>query len=278
MSFEFISFSIKSISGTQDTFADLALNRPDVANAFNAKVIDELVDALEQASQVENLRFLLLSGKGKHFSAGADLEWMKSSANLSKEENIKDANKLIKLMENFDRFPLPTITVTKGAVYGGAVGLVACSDIAIATDSAKFCLSEVKLGLLPAVILPYLTRKIRYGQLRRLGLTAKVFDAQEALEYGLVQNVCSQDQLNATIQSEVKNILSCSPKAQKELKELQHYILTDSTRQSERTAQTIANMRVSKEAQAGLGAFFSKKAMPWHISLAEKEGMIDVES
>jgi len=148
---------IKKIDANRDDcIGFVSISRPEVANALSAQVMQELTDHLAVLSSTPHLRAVILRGKGKHFSAGADLNWMKASAALTKSENEVDARKLAFLFESLYQLSVPTIAVVSGAAYGGAVGLTAACDFAIATTSAKFCLSEVKLGLLPAVILPYL--------------------------------------------------------------------------------------------------------------------------
>ncbi len=250
-----------------DSIGILSIARPDAANAFSAAVMQELTDHLAKLKTTAHLRAVVLRGKGKHFSAGADLNWMKASAALSKPENEADARKLTLLFESLYQLPVPTIAAVTGAAYGGAVGLTAACDYAVATTSAKFCLSEVKLGLLPAVILPYLARKISSGQLRRLSLSARVFNANEALNVGLVQRVCADTELEQVLKDEISQILSCSPEAQKELKILQHKLMLKSFAQNEDTVEAIAKIRTSDSAQAGLKAFFEETATPWNIQL-----------
>lgn len=247
--------------------AVLSIARPDAANAFSAEVMTELTDHFHALAADKTLRALILTGKGKHFSAGADLKWMKASALLSKEENERDADRLTAMFEALYQLPVPTIAVVKGAAYGGAVGLTAACDYAIAVLSAKFCLSEARLGLMPAVILPYLARKIPAGQLRRLGLSARVFGADEALAYGLVQRICTEAELTAVLQDELTNILQCSPVAQREIKLLQHELMVHGNAQTPATAKAIANLRTTPSAQAGLKAFFEKSASPWNTTL-----------
>jgi len=254
-------------SNRDDCIAVLAIARPEAANAFNADVMQELTDHVISLALKPHLRAVILKGKGGHFSAGADLNWMKASAALSKTENEEDARKLTKLFESLYNLPVPTIAAVTGAAYGGAVGLTAACDYAVATTSAKFCLSEVKLGLLPAVILPYLARKISIGQLRRLSLSARVFNATEALDAGLVQRVCSETELEQVLKDEIAHIVSCSPEAQRDLKTLQHKLMIKSFAQTEDTVQAIAKIRTSKSAQAGLKAFFEKSDSPWNIQL-----------
>ena len=258
-----------------DCVAVLSIARPEVANAFSAEVMQELTDHLAALKTTPHLRTVILRGKGKHFSAGADLNWMKASAALSKSENEIDARKLTLLFESLYNLPVPTIAAVTGAAYGGAVGLTAACDYAVATTGAKFCLSEVKLGLLPAVILPYLARKISCGHLRRLSLSAKVFNAQDAQAVGLVQRICEETELEKVLKEEISQILTCSPEAQKELKILQHKLMLKSFEQNEDTVQAIAKIRTSSSAQTGLKAFFEKSESPWNIQLPTEWNLDD---
>lgn len=247
--------------------AILSLNRPDAANAFNDAVISGAVQALSEVKRRPGCRALIVRGKGKHFSAGADLAWMKASAQLTVEENRRDAQKLTELFESLANLPMPTLGLIHGSAYGGAVGLAACCDITIATRSARFCLSEIRLGLLPAVILPYLARKMRIGDLRRLALTARPFDAEEAYRTGLVQQVVDDGELNLAARNELSLLLQGAPEAQAELKVLMQRVVEDSLKQGAHTAEVIAKLRAGTTGQAGLNAFFTKQAAPWVLTL-----------
>jgi methylglutaconyl-CoA hydratase len=251
-----------------ETVALLALDRPGAANAFNDAVIKELVAALAVVRARPGCRALILRGKGKHFSAGADLGWMKASAKLSFEDNRRDAEGLIELFESLATLPLPTIALVHGSAFGGAVGLTACCDIAIAAQSARFCLSEIRLGLMPAVIVPYLARRMRPGDLRRLALTARPFGADEALAAGLVQRVVGDDELEAAARAELELLLQGAPEAQTDLKILLQRVVEEGLRQGPHTAEAIAKLRAGPTGQAGLSAFFDKKPAPWAVKLA----------
>lgn len=239
----------------------LLLNRPESANAFSAQMMEEITEHFSSLSKLNDVRALVVTGEGKHFSAGADLNWMQSAAKLSFEENISDAEKLRAMFEAIVNLQIPKIAAIKGAVYGGAVGLVACCDFAIAHEQARFCLSEAKLGLLPAVISPYLMRKMRPGQLRRLSLTATVFSANEAKEYGLVEVVASD--LEQSLNSELGNILACGPEAQQAINKLFNHLRENGADQCDDTVQAIAKARTGNEGQAGLNSFFTKTTSPW---------------
>jgi methylglutaconyl-CoA hydratase len=249
------------------TVAVLTLARPAQANAFSARMMDEIISYCSDLKDRSDLRALVIGGEGKHFSAGADLDWMKTSSTLTFDENIRDASRLTGMFETLLAVRAPKIAAIQGAVYGGAVGLVACCDFAVAHKDAKFCLSEVKLGLLPAVISPYLYRKISPGQLRRAALTARVMSAAEAKEYGLVEVVT--ENLKESVLSEVNAVLACAPDAQKNLNMLLDHLRDNSLRQTTETVHAIARARTGSEGQAGLQCFFDKSTQPWIRALAE---------
>lgn len=263
------SLDLRSLlPGKADRVAVLALDRPTAANAFNDAVMRECIEHLETIAKTADVRALILRGKGKHFSAGADLGWMKASAKLSYAANVKDAGALTALFEALVNMEIPTIAVVSGSAFGGAVGLTACCDYAIGTESAKFSLSEVKLGLAPAVIMPYLARKMRQGSLRRLALTGKLFDAREALSAGLLERVVADAELTATVREEIGLLLAGSPAAQSETKSLLNRVMQDGCKQGSHTAEAIAKLRTSPAGQAGLTAFFDKQPAPWASTLA----------
>jgi methylglutaconyl-CoA hydratase len=245
----------------QSFFGILKLNRPEVANALSAKMIERMDQILNDLPQ--KLRFLVITGEGKNFCAGADLHWMKESAKLDQAANKKDAEKLVHMYEALYNVSVPTLAVVQGAAYGGAVGLAAACDYVIATRSARFCLSEVKVGLIPAVILPYVARKMNYGSLKRYSLTADRIGATQALECGLVQVVVPDEELDSFMQSEIDLLLAASPEAQRAFKKLQKDLREKGWPQGKVCAEAIANIRVCEEAQKGLKAFFNKQSPPW---------------
>jgi len=249
---------------TREQVASLIINRPDAANAFNAEVLDAITTKLQQIKEDPSVRLLLFQSYGKHFSSGADLHWMKESAKLSEQRNREDAQKLIAMFEELYHLPIPTIAVIKGAAYGGAVGIVACCDYAVATENARFCLSEVRVGLLPAVILPYLSRKIRSADLRRLTLTGRVFSSEEAKNLGLIiDTVESGAAMDEWLKRETNHLLLASPNAQRAYKALQNTINQHSGAQGPYTAEAIAKIRTSESGQRGLQAFFDKREPEW---------------
>ncbi len=246
-------------------FATLWLNRPDKNNAFNAEMISELIEALGQINADPQLRFLLLRGRGKHFSAGADLAWMQASAKLDYQANLNDAHQLAGLMYSLQELKIPTLAVVQGAAFGGAVGLVSCCDIAIGADDALFSLSEVRIGLTPAVISPFVVQAIGQRATRRYALTAERFDGQHARELGLLAEVFPSAELDAQTEAWVANLLLNSPQAIQVTKDLLREVGngTPSPTLRSYTEQTIARIRVSEEGQEGLNAFLGKRSPSW---------------
>lgn len=246
----------------QNDIATLTLDRTDVHNAFNAEMIKEMIAALDDF-QSAGCRLLILNAKGKHFSAGADLHWMKQQITMTYHENVADAKQLARLMQSLDRFPHPTLALVNGAAYGGALGLICACDIAVANNDAKFCLSEVKIGLLPAVISPYVIRTIGERQSRRYMLTAEVFDASQALTMGLIHQI-SDDLTSAKMQFS-SQIMRNSPQAVSQCKQLIHKLEQQPIDDVviDLTSKQIADIRISTEGQEGLTAFLNKRQPNW---------------
>ena len=245
--------------------ATLTLNRPDVHNAFDDAMIAELILELKSLANNDDVRVLLLNANGKNFSAGADLNWMRSMAQKDFHQNHTDAEELATLMHRLDKFPKPTIAQVKGAAFGGALGLVACCDVAIAESKASFCLSEVKIGLIPAVISPYVMRAIGERQCRRYFLTAERFSATAALEMGLLHEVVAEGEIDTCTEQFIAGLLQNSPAALSAAKALIHNIYNRkiSNNVIAHTTQAIAEIRVSDEGQEGLSAFLEKRKPAW---------------
>ncbi|RUO65585.1 methylglutaconyl-CoA hydratase [Pseudidiomarina planktonica] len=243
--------------------ARLTMNRPDVHNAFNDAMIAELLQKLAQVDQHPRARVLVLQANGKSFSAGADLNWMRSMAEKDRAENVADASQLSLLMQRLDELSKPTFCLVQGAAFGGAVGLAACCDIALATPRASFCLSEVKIGLIPAVISPYVIRAMGVRQARRYMLTAERFDAETARACGLIHTVA--DDLEEALAPLLDAILANGPAALQACKTLIAQVglqpITATVRQT--TIEHIADIRVSAEGQEGLAAFLEKRSANW---------------
>lgn len=246
-------------------FVTLWLNRPDKNNAFNAQMIRELIIALERIRNDSSLRFLLLRARGRHFSAGADLTWMQESANLDYDTNLGDARELSELMYSLAKLKVPSLAVVQGAAYGGALGLISCCDMAIGADDAQLCLSEVKIGLTPAVISPFVVQAIGERHARRYALTAERFDGLRAREIGLLAEAYPAAELEQQTQQWIANLLLNSPQAMRIskdlLREVGHGELTPALRRYCENA--IARIRVSPEGQEGLRAFLQKREPSW---------------
>jgi methylglutaconyl-CoA hydratase len=245
--------------------ASLMLNRPQVHNAFNEEVIAELTTAFISLDADKNIRAVLLKGAGKSFSAGADLAWMRKMAAATEPENRADAMRLAELLKVLDRLQKPTIAVVQGAAFGGGIGLIAACDIAIAAESASFCLSEVKLGLIPAAISPYVIAAIGERACRRYFLTAERFSSTEAHRLGLIHQVVADESLNDAVHAIVAQLKMGGPQAQSAAKDLIHSV----TRRPvddvliEDTARRIAAQRMSEEGREGVGAFLAKRKPAW---------------
>lgn len=245
--------------------ARLRLDRPALHNAFDAGLISALTAALDQVADDPEVRVVVLEGSGASFSAGADLNWMRGMASASEAENRDDALALARLMRTLDELPKPTIARVQGAAFGGGVGLVACCDIAIGVPTARFGLTESKLGLLPAVISPYVIHAIGPRQARRWFATAEIFDAAEALRIGLLHEVVEADALDAAVQRQVALLLKAGPVASASAKQLVRTVCahSDGARHDADNAALIARLRVSPEGQEGLSAFLDKRTPRW---------------
>ncbi|MDN7126687.1 enoyl-CoA hydratase/isomerase family protein [Pseudidiomarina sp. 1ASP75-14] len=257
MSYRYITLNVA------DQVATLTLNRPEVHNAFDDVMIGELLDAFDTIEQHQDCRMVVLASTGRNFSAGADLGWMRSMADKNYDENIADAKQLAQLMERLDQLSKPTLALVQGAAFGGAVGLAACCDIVLAEERSSFCLSEVKIGLIPAVISPYVMRAIGTRQARRYMLTAERFAAPEALQMGLVHEIVSD--FDSALERYRDTLLSNSPAAVTAAKQL----IADLDQQpidaphQRLTIERIAEIRVSSEGQEGLSAFLEKRSPNW---------------
>lgn len=245
--------------------ATITLNRPELHNAFDDVLIKNLTQELKRLESDSKVGVILLVANGKSFSAGADLNWMRRMANYSMEENVRDAMALANLMQALNQLKKPTIALVQGAAFGGGVGLVACCDIAIASEQASFCLSEVKIGLIPAVISPYVIAAIGERAARRYFLSAERFDVKEAHRLGLVHEVVAGDKLMETGQQFAENLLKNSPQAMQKTKQLIARVSRSEIDSAliQETVNAIAEVRVSKEGQEGLTAFLEKRDPSW---------------
>ena len=247
--------------------ATITLNRPSVHNAFDDALIAALTAALVDCELDANIRCVVLTGAGASFSAGADLNWMRAMAKASESANREDALRLAALMRTLNFLAKPTIARVNGSAYGGGVGLIACCDLAIGVDNAKFSLSEVKLGLVPAVISPYVVAAIGARQARRFFISGEVFDAASAARIGLLHESVAADQLDAAVDRAVHFLAKGGPLAQGEAKRLALRVAGITRESAERidteNAELIAHLRVSAEGQSGLAAFLDKRAPDW---------------
>ena len=245
--------------------ARVRLNHPDKHNAFDDQIIDELTEAFVAIADNSNVRVMVLGSEGKSFSAGADLEWMKRMASYSYEENLRDASALALMLKTLNEIPQPTIARVQGAAFGGAVGLVSCCDMAVAASAASFSLSEVKIGLVPATISPYVIAAIGQRAVRRYFVTAERFDAHRAMEIGLVNEVVDAEQLDQEIDRLIDALLANGPEAILAAKRLVFDIAGKPIDQQliDSTCETIAAIRVSEQGQEGLQAFLEKRKPHW---------------
>ncbi|RZI84112.1 MAG: enoyl-CoA hydratase/isomerase family protein [Rubrivivax sp.] len=241
------------------------LNRPELRNAFNDETIRALTETFQSLGQDEGVRAIVLGAHGKAFSAGGDLNWMRAMADYAWAENHADATRLADMLWAIASCPVPVIARVQGDCFGGGVGLVAACDIAVAVDSAGFCLSEVKLGLIPATIGPYVVRAMGERAARRYFVTAERFNAERAQALGLVHEVCGIDALDSVVDGLLHAIVANGPQAVRASKQLIADLagmpLTATLR--DQTARRIADIRASDEGKAGLNAFLHKTAPPW---------------
>ena len=242
----------------------LTLDRPEKSNAFDDQVIADLTAAFLKAAEDPEVRVVLLAASGKYFSAGGDLGWMQRMATYTHDENLADARGLARLMRSIDLCPKPTVARVQGSAFAGATGLLACCDIVVAVPAAQFAITEVRLGLIPAVISPYIVRAMGIRQARRWSLTAERFSAEQAKAMGLVHEIAEPEALDAVVQAQIDAILLASPAALGETKSLLAHVdqpLTEDV--IDETARRIARLRASPEGREGVTAFLEKRLPAW---------------
>lgn len=249
----------------ENQIATITMNRPEVHNAFDEEVIQQLQHAFLKAGDDKNVRAVILRGNGKSFSAGGDLNWMRRVADYSLEQNVADAMGLGILLKTINTLPKPTIALVHGNAFGGGVGLTACCDIAIAEEGALFCLSEVRIGIIPSIIAPYVMAAIGERQARRYFLTAERISAKTAAQIGLVHEVAPAGGLDAAVEKIIAALWDGAPAAQvrgkKIILDISHRKIDDALIKF--TAEQIAEARASEEGQEGLTAFLNKTDPSW---------------
>ncbi len=246
----------------------VGLNRPDKRNAFYPDMIEDLRESFGQPQRDKDLRALVLWGEGSSFCAGADLSWMKSMAEGSQDENQKDANRLFAMFEAGRLCPVPVLTLCHGHVFGGAIGLLAVSDFVVAEAGTQFCFSEVKWGLVPSVISPFVSLRMRRSGVKQMMLSGRRFTAEEARQFDLVDYIGDRADCDLQVQTFLSEVMSSAPQAVRETKLLlqaMDFSLGASSWNEVRklTTETIARVRVSQEGQIGLHAFLKKTKPPW---------------
>lgn len=245
--------------------ATLALCRPQQHNAFDDDMIAAISAQLDQLAATDNIRLLVLASEGKSFSAGADANWMRRMASYDYQHNLHDAQALASMLEKLQNFPQPTIARVQGAAYGGGVGLVSCCDFAIGSERANFCLSEVKIGLIPATISPYVIAAIGPRAARQYFISADAFGAEKAVQLGLLSDCVASDELDNAVAALCSRLLKNGPVAMSEAKRLclnyQHADISAAL--IEDSCERIAHLRVSPEGQEGLCAFLEKRQPQW---------------
>lgn len=250
----------------QNDVLTVVLNLPASHNAINRRMLDELTNTFAELTEEQSIRVVIITGNGRSFCAGADLSMMKESAEATYEENKQNALAIFDLMQVVNNCPKPVVARVNGAAFGGGVGLVACCDIAIAVESARFGFSEVRLGLVPSVISPFVLNKVGSTHARELFLSGERFDARHAKEIGLIHHVVAPDELDLTVAEKVRRLLDAAPAAQRSAKELLRRF--DSVQVSDYgdfTSDLIARLRASEEGQEGMTAFLEKRHPKWRI-------------
>ena len=260
MEYKFIKIKV-----LKEKVFQISLNNPKLRNAINSIMLDELLDCLDNLSRKKEIRVLVITGEGQAFSAGADLDWMKQSINLTLEENKNDAMKFSNMLRKIDEFYCSTIAIINGHTFGGGLGILSVCDFKIADSKSKFCFSEVKLGIIPAMIGPYILRNLGYANTKKLFLTGEIFDADQATNLNLIDTSVSLQNIINERNILIDKLLLGGPKAQTAIKTYLHNIYSQSISDDviEYAAENIANLRVSEEGQKGIKAFLNKSKPDW---------------
>lgn len=259
-----MTYETLKVEKDKDT-ATIFLNRPEVHNAMNEQLMKELIQCFNDLIDEKSIRIIILTGNGKSFCAGADLNWMKSMVNYSKEENIRDSNLLLDLYNTIYYFPKPVIAKVNGHAFGGGIGLFAACDLAIAIPNCKFAFSEVKLGIIPSVISTFIARRtIGLAHMRRFFITGERFTSAEAEKIGLIDITSQHDEIDKMIDKYVSILRSSGPKAIREVKKLiDRYEQCSLDEYTYHTVEKIAELRISNEGQEGINAFLEKRKAQW---------------
>ena len=258
LKYDTIEFSIKN------NVAKVKLNRPEVHNAMDEKLMKELTSCFKILSKKEDVKIIILTGNGKSFCAGADLNWMKSMVDYSKEENIRDSNLLLDLYEAIYNCPKPVIGYINGHAFGGGVGLIAVCDLTIGVPDKKYAFSETKLGIIPSVISTYIARRLNISTMRRLFITGERFNSQYANQIGLIDYVVDESEIENKINEYVEILRSSGPKSINEVKKLTDaYEKMKIEEFKKHTVEKISELRVSNEGQEGINAFLQKRKSKW---------------
>lgn len=244
--------------------ATVTLARPDAHNALNAVLIEELTRCFEELAEDEIVRVVVLEGEGRSFCAGADVGYMRGTADFSYEKNLEDSRRMAEMFWVLDECPKPVVAKVRGAAIGGGAGLVAVADIVVAEEGTRFAFSEVRLGIAPATIAPFVVRKVGFSHARSLFLTGERFGARRAREVGLVHEVAPEADLDATVEEKVEGLLRGGPMAQATVKGLLRRLeTTEPMEQPGLTARVISELRTGEEGQEGLAAFLEKREPRW---------------
>lgn len=252
------------VSTKKDDVLTVTLNRPDVHNAMNDVLINELTRCFQQLSHDDSITAVILTGHGKSFCAGADLTWMKNMVHFTKEENIKDSHLLLDMYDSIYTCPKPVIGRINGPAFGGGLGLIAVCDISLTVPDIKFGFSEVKLGIIPAVISTYVAKRMSPADMRRLFITGERFDSMTAQKIGLIDTVVPPDTFDDAVTSYVEQLRFSGPQAIKEIKQLIQRLGTMPIKEyKEFTVEKISELRISHEGQEGITAFLQKRKSNW---------------
>jgi methylglutaconyl-CoA hydratase len=255
-----------------DGNATVMLNRPEVHNAFDGEMVDALTSTLRKLESNDKVRAIVLTGAGKNFCAGADIQQMKKTAKFSRAQNLENARATALMLQTLCALEKPTIACVRGAARGGGVGLISACDIAVAERGATFRLSEVKLGIIPAMISPFVIRAIGRRYAHRYMLSGEEFDAAEGYRIGLLHDICEEPELNAVVGRMLSNLYSSGPRAVVAIKKLIPEVAASRIDDAlmDKVSQRIADVRATPEAQEGLSAFLEKRKTAWSTPASEK--------